>query len=75
MLCNLVLRITAIFDFVHRRVFQKLENTTFRKLYLLPSAGEGKTPTPLGSLKRTNLGHWKMDKVQKPTNSEYYTLP
>jgi hypothetical protein len=61
-----------------------LNNTTFRKLDLFPSAGEGwKTPTQLDPLER----EWKriqfpkrcvfyfleyrmMDKVQKPSNSE-----
>jgi hypothetical protein len=28
-------------DFVHRPVFQEAENTTFRKLDLFPSSGEG----------------------------------
>jgi hypothetical protein len=34
-----------------------LENTTFRKLDLFPSSGEGgeKTPTQLGPLERANL--------------------
>jgi hypothetical protein len=50
-------RITGFLDFVHRPVFLKLENTTFRKLDLFPSSGEGgagKTPTLLGPLERTN---------------------
>jgi hypothetical protein len=35
------------------------KNTTFRKLDLLPSAGEGwETPTLLGPLERANLNHW-----------------
>jgi hypothetical protein len=46
-----------ILDFGHRPVFQKLENTTFRKLYLFSSSGEGgrKTPTQLGPLERANF--------------------
>jgi hypothetical protein len=44
------------FYFIHRPVFYKLENTTFRKLDLFPSSGEGeKTPTLLGPLERANL--------------------
>jgi hypothetical protein len=35
------LGITRGLDFVHRPVFEKLENTTFRKLDLFPSTGEG----------------------------------
>jgi hypothetical protein len=36
-------------DFVHRPVFYKLENTTFRKMDLFPSSEGGKTPTQLDS--------------------------
>jgi hypothetical protein len=37
-----------------------LENTTFRKLDLFPSSGEGevKTPTQFVPLERANLNHW-----------------
>jgi hypothetical protein len=35
-----------------------LENTTFRKLDLFLSSGEGETPTLLGPLERANLNHW-----------------
>jgi hypothetical protein len=37
-----------------------LKNTTFRKLDLFPSSGEGgeKTPTQLSPLERANLNHW-----------------
>jgi hypothetical protein len=36
-----------------------LKNTTFRKLDLFLSSGDGwETPTQLGSLERTNLNHW-----------------
>jgi hypothetical protein len=31
----------GFFNFVHRPVFRKLENTTFRKLDMFPSSGEG----------------------------------
>jgi hypothetical protein len=33
--------ITGGLDYVHRQVFYKLEDTTFRKLDLFPSSGEG----------------------------------
>jgi hypothetical protein len=36
------LRITRFLDFVYRPEFQILENTTFPKLGLYPSSGEGK---------------------------------
>jgi hypothetical protein len=40
----------GFFNFVHRPVFQKLENTTFRKLDLFPSSGEGEeAPAVLGT--------------------------
>jgi hypothetical protein len=36
-----------------------LENTTFQKLDLIPSPGEGKeTPTLLGLLESANLNYW-----------------
>jgi hypothetical protein len=57
--CCMLYRIHRIFlDFFHRPVFQK--NTTFRKLDLFPSSGEGgqKTPTQLGPSERANLNHW-----------------
>jgi hypothetical protein len=34
-------RITGFLDFFHRPVFYRIENTTFRKLDLFPSSGEG----------------------------------
>jgi hypothetical protein len=38
---------------------KKFENTTFRKLDLFPSSGQGgKTPSQLGPLERANLNHW-----------------
>jgi hypothetical protein len=39
------------------------KNTTFRKLDLFPSSGEGgeKTPTQLGPLERANLNHWSVN--------------
>jgi hypothetical protein len=39
---DLALEITGCLDFIHRPVFQNLENTTFRKLELLPASGEGR---------------------------------
>jgi hypothetical protein len=51
--------ITRFLDFVHRPVFQKLENTTFRNLDLFPSSGEeGKTPTQLGPLFFFSFSGW-----------------
>jgi hypothetical protein len=40
-----------------------LENTTFRKLDLFPSSGEGggEDTTQLGPLERANLNHWTSD--------------
>jgi hypothetical protein len=32
--------------------------TTFRKLDLFPSSGEGKKPTQLGPLEIANLNYW-----------------
>jgi hypothetical protein len=44
--------------FVHRLVFLEAENTTFRKLGLFSSLGEGRDlPTLLGALERANLNH------------------
>jgi hypothetical protein len=44
----ITLRITMILDFVHHLEFQIPENTTFQKLNLFLSLGEGReTPTPL----------------------------
>jgi hypothetical protein len=38
-------------------------NTTFRKLCLFPSSGEGvkNTPTQLGPLEKANLNHWTIE--------------
>jgi hypothetical protein len=60
-------------DFFHRPVFQK--NTTFRKLDLFPSSGEGgeKALTQLGPLERANLNS-VMEIVQKNSvNSVQHT--
>jgi hypothetical protein len=35
-----VFRVTGFLDFVHRPIFYKLGNATFRKLGLFPSSGE-----------------------------------
>jgi hypothetical protein len=41
------------------RSSKKLENTTFRKLDLFLSSGEGgEIPTLFGPLERANLNHW-----------------
>jgi hypothetical protein len=39
----ITLRITEFYGFTQRLVFQKIENTTFRKLNLFPSSNEGET--------------------------------
>jgi hypothetical protein len=39
----IILITTGFLDFVHRPEFYKQENTTFRKLDLFPSSGEGGT--------------------------------
>jgi hypothetical protein len=52
---SITLRIAGILDSVHHPVFLKLENTTFRKLDLFPSSGEGRTPILLGPLEKGNL--------------------
>jgi hypothetical protein len=42
---------TGFLDYDHRPVFKIIENTTFRKLDLFPSSGEGKeAPALLGPL-------------------------
>jgi hypothetical protein len=52
----MTIRITVVPYFVHHPVFEKLENTTFRKPDLFPSSGEGrKTPTLLGPKERAKL--------------------
>jgi hypothetical protein len=38
-------RITGFLDFFHRPIFYRVENTTFRKLDLFPSSGEGREDT------------------------------
>jgi hypothetical protein len=44
-----------------------LENTTFRKLDLFPSSGEGKgTPTLLSQYERSNLNHWTQQSMYLP---------
>jgi hypothetical protein len=44
---------------VHRPEFWMLVTSTFRKLDLFPSSGEGsETPTLLGPLERANLDNW-----------------
>jgi hypothetical protein len=51
----MVLRITGVLDFIHRPVFCKTPQDTFRKLDLFPSnEGEG-DHTLLGPLERANL--------------------
>jgi hypothetical protein len=50
-----------------------LENTTFRKLDLFASSGEGgeKTPAQLGPLKRANLNHWTSDSPPDGNRSSF----
>jgi hypothetical protein len=51
-------KINGFLGFVRCPEFSILENTTFRKLDLFPSSGEGREiPTLLGSLERANLNH------------------
>jgi hypothetical protein len=52
-------------DFIHRPDIKKQtkENTTFRKLDLFPSSGEGKKPILLGPLERASLNHWTTDVI------------
>jgi hypothetical protein len=62
--------ITAkLLDFVHRPDFYKPENTTFRKLELFPSSGEGGAPTlqknqklsfPQAMPEQKKVNHWKL---------------
>jgi hypothetical protein len=48
-------RITEFLEFVHRPVFSKLENTTFRKLDLFLSSGEREANTYSdGSLRKSS---------------------
>jgi hypothetical protein len=46
-----------VFGLCPSSVFEKLDNTTFRKLDLFASSGEGETPTLFGPLLRANLNH------------------
>jgi hypothetical protein len=48
-----VLRITGFFYFVHRPVFYKVEHTTFWKLDLFPSSGEGGSTYSVGSFRKS----------------------
>jgi hypothetical protein len=47
--------ITGFSDFVHRLVFEKLQNTTFRKRDLFQSSGGRGIPTLLGPLERDSI--------------------
>jgi hypothetical protein len=52
------------------------ENTTFRKLRLFPSSGEGsETPALLGSLESANLNHWTQQWVAAFHHSRTKTGP
>jgi hypothetical protein len=48
-----IFRITDFLDFVHCPVFQKLGNTTFRKLDLFPSSLMGEDTLLVGSLRKS----------------------
>jgi hypothetical protein len=62
---NHQLRTPRYLDFVHGPEFYILENTTFQKLDLFPSSGEGReTTTLLGPLERANLNHWTKDPME-----------
>jgi hypothetical protein len=50
---HIIFSITGFLEFVHRPVFYKLENTTFRKLDLFPSSGEGGDTYSVGSLRKS----------------------
>jgi hypothetical protein len=49
--------ITVFLDLVHRPVLKKQNNTTFQKLDLFPSSGEG-CDAMFGPLEKTNLNQW-----------------
>jgi hypothetical protein len=56
---GLLVKITGSLDFVHCPEYYIIENTTFRKLDLFPSSGEGREITILlFPLERVNLNHW-----------------
>jgi hypothetical protein len=67
---KVILRIAGFLDFVHRPVFQKIENTTFRKLDLFPSSGEGggggKIPIKWGPLVIANHNPWRLALYKGP---------
>jgi hypothetical protein len=48
---------------------ETVKNTTFRKLDLIPSSGEGK-PTLLGPLERASLSHW-ISESDTPSSESY----
>jgi hypothetical protein len=51
--------IIGFLDLVHNADYELLEITTFQKLDLFPSSGEGgEIPTSLGPLERLNLNYW-----------------
>jgi hypothetical protein len=50
-------------DFFHRPVFWKTDNTTFRKLDLFPSSGEGEHTYSISTLERANLNHWTTPRI------------
>jgi hypothetical protein len=69
---HLPLWITRFLEFVHRPVFQKLENATFRKLDVsVLRWGEGKSLTQLGPLERANLNHWTRSECYTPSSESF----
>jgi hypothetical protein len=69
---------TGFLDFVHRPEFYKQENTTFRKLDLFPTSGEGGAPTLLGTLEKAYLNHRRCQTrhfvISWPQSSEWGPL-
>jgi hypothetical protein len=56
--------VNCVLDFVHRPdKIRKYKITTFRKLVLLPSSGEGRGDTYLD---RANLSHWTLARSKGP---------
>jgi hypothetical protein len=54
-----ILVITGFLEYVNRQEFLIQENTTFWKLHLFASSGEGRvTPTLLSPLERTKIIQW-----------------
>jgi hypothetical protein len=70
---------TKLLDFVHRPDFYKPENTTFRKLDLFPSSGEGGATTlqkkqklafPQAMPEQKKVNHWKQGDYKHLTETD-----